>query len=223
MSGRTLLHLMCHLGLDTLSWARRGAAATGVDFSPAAIDVARRLNDELALEATFICADVYELPTRLTAASDIVFASGGVWPWLRDLDRWGETVAACLRPGGVFYMYDRHPIARVVLAPRPDASGMPVQIGYVAQSEPVRFDEPGSYAAPDHPSVNTAYYWQHGLGEIVTAICQAGLRLEFLHEFCRVEDNVLSYRREPDGTMMAEPRNGVTLPRFFSIRAVKDT
>ena len=222
VAGRSLLHLMCHLGLDTLSWAREGAHVTGVDFSPAAIATARHLNAELGLDATFVCSDVYELPGALGAPYDIVFTSGGVWPWLRDLPRWAEIVAGFLGPGGVFYMHDGHPIRRVMLAPRPDAHGTPIRIGYAAQSEPVRFDERGSYAAPEHASVNTAYYWQHGLGEIVTAVCQAGLRLEFLHEFCRERDGVLVYRRAPDGATVAEPRDGVTVPLAFSLRAIKD-
>lgn len=221
-TGRSLLHLMCHFGLDTLSWARLGADATGVDLSPASIAMARRFSTELDLDATFICSDVYALPDVLDRTYDIVFTSGGVWPWLRDLPRWGEIVAGYLRSGGVFYMYDGHPIRRVMLAPRPDAHGTPIPLGYEAQSEPVRFDEPGSYAVPNHPSVHPAYYWQHGLGEIVTAICQAGLRLEYLHEFCRVTDGVLVYRREPDGTMVSEPRDGIAVPRAFSLRATKE-
>lgn len=219
VAGRSLLHLQCHFGLDTLSWERMGAKATGVDFSGKAISEAQCLAQELGLPARFVCADVYDLPGVLDQRYDIVFTSDGVWPWLPDLERWAEVVAGCLKPGGVFYMRDVHPIRRVLKPPRPDANGTPVEIGYVARPVPVRFEEPGSYAVPDHDSVHTAYYWQRGLGEIVTALCAAGLRLEFLHEFTKMERDVYAISRTDSGRIEAHLRHNVTVPRQFSVRA----
>ena len=221
VAGRSLLHLQCHVGLDTLSWARMGAEATGVDFSEKSITVAQCLSRELGLDAKFICSDVYDLSEVLDGRYDIVFASDGVWPWLPDLNRWAEVVAGCLKPGGVFYMRDIHPIRRVLKPPRDDATGTPVEIGYVAQPEPVRFEERGSYSVPEHDSVHTAYYWQHGLGEIVTALCAAGLRLEFLHEFSKTERNVYAFIRPASGRLEAHLRHNVMIPRQFSIRAIR--
>ena len=221
VAGRSLLHLQCHLGLDTLSWARMGAEATGVDFSEKSVTAGQCLSRELGLAATFICADIYDLPTVLDQQYDIVFTSDGVWPWLPDLDRWAQIVAGSLKPGGLFYMRDIHPIRRVLKPPRLDATGTPVEIGYVAQPEPVRFEEQGSYSVPEHDSVHTAYYWQHGLGEIATAVCAAGLRLEFLHEFTKTERDVYAFTRTASGRLEAHLRHNVTIPRQFSIRAVR--
>ena len=110
VSGKTLLHVQCHFGLDTMSWSRLGARATGVDFSDAAIDLARSLNDELGLDARFICANVYDLPKVLHEQFDVVFASYGVLIWLPDLAEWARVVSNHLKPGGVFYVVEFHPL-----------------------------------------------------------------------------------------------------------------
>ena len=99
VSGRTLLHLQCHFGQDTMSWSRLGAIATGVDFSEAAIELARSLNDELGLEARFICSNIYDLPDTLDEEFDIVFTSYGVLTWLPDLDKWAEVIYKRLKAG----------------------------------------------------------------------------------------------------------------------------
>ncbi len=92
VSGKSLLHLQCHFGLDTLSWARLGARVTGVDFSDKAIDLARSLSRDLKIEADFVQSDIYDLPDNLDGEFDIVFTSGGVLPWLPDLKRWAEII-----------------------------------------------------------------------------------------------------------------------------------
>src|SRR5512139_2419139 len=109
VAGKTLLHLQCHFGLDTLSWARRGAAVTGVDFSDKAVGLAQALAREAGLEARFICSDLYALPEVLSGQFDIVYTSYGVLCWLRDLEQWAELIAHFLKPGGVFYIADFHP------------------------------------------------------------------------------------------------------------------
>src|SRR5262249_16463954 len=93
VAGRSLLHLQCHCGLDTLSWARLGARVTGVDFSPRAIDIARRLAQQAQVEAEFVCSSIEELTDRLTGSFDVVFTSYGVLCWLRDLARWARVIA----------------------------------------------------------------------------------------------------------------------------------
>ncbi|MCZ7544594.1 MAG: class I SAM-dependent methyltransferase [Anaerolineae bacterium] len=110
VTGKRLLHLQCHFGMDTLSWARLGAEVTGVDFSEKAIALARALSAELSIPARFVCANIYDLPAALDGAFDIVFTSGGVLYWLPDLVRWAEIVAHYLRPGGTFFLADSHPL-----------------------------------------------------------------------------------------------------------------
>src|SRR5450755_2465186 len=109
--GKRLLHLQCHFGLDTLSWARRGAEVTGVDFSPEGIAAARALSDESGVPGTFVCSDLYSLPDVLSTANpfDVVFTSYGVLNWLPDLKIWGELIFRYLRPGGLFYIVEAHP------------------------------------------------------------------------------------------------------------------
>ncbi len=220
VSGKTLLHLQCHLGLSALSLARCGAIVTGVDWTERAIAHARSLSQKLGLPAEFICSDVYDLPAVLNRRFDLVYTSGGVLTWLPDLERWAEIVSHFLKPGGTFYMREIHPIRRVLLPPRPDAFGAPVEHGYF-KPEPTRVPERGSYATPDASSVHTAYYWTHNLGEIVSALCAAGLRLEYLHEFPQVVENCYTYDETAEGAVTRRLIHDVAIPRAFSVRATK--
>ena len=165
--GTTLLHLQCHFGMDTLSWARRGAVVTGVDLSEEAIALARRLADEVGLagRATFIAADVYEADQHLgDALFDVVFVSWGALEWLPDLDRWAALVARHLRPGGLFYMAEIHPVAYAL--GETEGHGVRLAERYLpAPDEPDRSDYDGSYADPDvHIENRVCYSWAHGMG-----------------------------------------------------------
>jgi SAM-dependent methyltransferase len=111
VGGKSLLHLQCHFGIDTLSWARLGARVTGADFSHRAIELARSIAAELDLDATFVRSDLYDLPSVLDGQFDVVYTSRGVLGWLPDLERWAAVVAHFLRPGGVFYITEIHPVA----------------------------------------------------------------------------------------------------------------
>lgn len=114
VTGKSLLHLQCHFGLDTLSWARLGAIVTGVDFSPAAIRLARELAADIGItDARFIESNVYQLPVRLADAFDIVYTSRGVLGWLPDIRGWARVVARFVRPGGRFYISEAHPVIQV--------------------------------------------------------------------------------------------------------------
>lgn len=183
--GTTLLHLQCHFGLDTLSWARRGATVTGVDFSGKAVEAARRLADEVGLSerAHFVQSNVYDLPGVLDQQFDIVFSSWGVLIWLDDLKRWADVVAGFVRPGGVFYLAEFHPVV-FLLDDEEHAGELRLTYPYFQGHEPLRFDEPGSYADPQAAmQASVTYEWQHGFGEIITPLLQRGLRLDHLHEF----------------------------------------
>jgi SAM-dependent methyltransferase len=183
--GTTLLHLQCHFGLDTLSWARRGAVVTGVDFSGAGIEMARGLADEVGLSsrATFVQSDVLSLPDALEGRFDVVFTSWGALIWLGDLERWAQVIAHFLKPGGTFYIAEFHPFAYLLAD---DASPQSLRIGYpyFQHGRPQRFDEPGDYADPKARQQNTVTFsWNHGFAEILDPLLHNGLRLEFLHEF----------------------------------------
>jgi SAM-dependent methyltransferase len=176
--GRSMLHLQCHFGLDTLSWARMGAKVTGIDFSPKAIELAKSLSDELNIPARFIQSELLELPEVLDERFDIVFTSYGVLTWLDDMKKWAEIVARFLKPDGTFYMVEFHPLFSAI-----DDDGKTLKYPYFHSPEPLKFESQGNYADPDANFVHDSYEWSHGVGEVVTALIDAGLRIEFLHEF----------------------------------------
>ncbi len=214
VAGKSLLHLQCHFGLDTLSWARLGARVTGVDFSEEAITLARKLSDELDLPARFICSDVLALPQVLDEKFDIVFTSYGVLPWLPDVRRWAEVVAHCLAPGGTFYLLEFHPIGEML-----DEAGEQFAYPYFEQAEPLAFEAEGSYAAPATDVTLDEFNWPHSVGEVVTALLEAGLRLEFLHEFPYSTYPFPSFVKEVAPDLFE--RIGIAVPLMYSIRAVK--
>ena len=216
VSGKTLLHLQCHFGQNTLSWARRGARVTGVDFSEDAIALARSLSQDLGIEAEFICSDIYELPAVLDRQFDIVFTSYGVLCWLPDLTRWAEIVARYLSPGGTFYIAEFHPLLTMF-----DDAGERLAYPYFCKPEPERWENQGSYAEPDADFSHTAYEWTHGLGEIVTALIEAGLKLEFLHEHPYSVDNFLPFLEENEPGQYVAKGYPNALPLMFSIRATR--
>jgi SAM-dependent methyltransferase len=182
VAGRDLLHIQCHFGMDTLSWAREGARVTGSDLSERAVERARALATELAIDARFVCSNSYDLPEQPELAGerfDVVFLSYGALIWLPDMARLAAVIAHFLRPGGIFYMAEFHPLFGTFSDDGQEAFAR----SYFHDPDPLRYEESGSYAEPDNPTVWTSYEWQHPVGEVVSALCAAGLRLEFLHEF----------------------------------------
>jgi SAM-dependent methyltransferase len=220
VAGRSLLHLQCHFGLDTLSWAKRGADVTGVDFSEEAIRTARALAAELSIPATFLQSDVYALPERLRGQFDVVFASHGVLCWLPDLDGWSRVVAHFLRPGGVFCLIEVHPFPLVFDDARADRELRPA-FPYFSPGEPLRFERRGSYAVPDGDFDSVMYEWVHPLSDVVGALLRAGLRLETFEEYPYAAWAVFPWMEaRPDG-MWQLPDGTGTLPLMFSLTASK--
>jgi SAM-dependent methyltransferase len=177
------------------------------------------LSNELNLPASFICSDIYDLQAALDEQFDVVFTSGGVLCWLYDLNRWAEIVARCLKPAGAFYLLESHPLLRV-LKPRTDGSGKPVAWGYFDQG-PIEVEERRSNGSPVLHPAHPAYYWPHALGDIVTALCSAGLRLEFLHEFPETVE-VRSYEEVEPGSYELRVHGRVVIPAQFSLRATAE-
>lgn len=219
VSGKSLLHLQCHFGLDTLSWARRGATVTGVDFSPEAIRLARSLAAELDLPAEFVCTNLYDLPDALGDRQyDIVFTSYGVLFWLPDLTAWAELIARYLKPGGTFYIVEFHPFKFVVDFARETQAPRLVDRYFRSEVEVVSGSD--SYAVKTTESY-TSYEWLHTLGETVTALCQAGLRIDFLHEFPYATYGIWGVEEQgPDGLWRLRDHDGA-IPQMFSIRATR--
>jgi SAM-dependent methyltransferase len=216
VTGRRLVHLQCHMGQDTLSWARRGARVTGLDFSSAAIDVARVLADDLDLrdQSRFVVADVYQAASALGERFDIVYTGLGALVWLPDLDRWARVVTSLLEDGGLLYLAEFHPVTDVL-----DDDGRAVEHDYF-DTAPVAYECGDTYTDGPELTHRTSVQFHHTLADVITAIARAGLRIEFLHEhpttlfrrYAGLEAVDQGYRF-PAG----RPR----IPMMYSLRAVK--
>ena len=213
VAGRTLVHLQCHFGLDTLSWARHGARVTGLDFSAPAVEAARELAGELGVDADFVCADVYDAPEALGGRRfDIAYVNVGAINWLPDIGRWAEVVRALLGPGGVLYMKEVHPFSWVF-----GERELTVESDYFAHRND--YDEPGTYTDPDAETVhNRTEEWQHPLGEVVNALIAAGLTLELLREHDHAVYRQWPFMRQ-EGSIYRMPEGTPRLPLMYSLRA----
>ena len=175
--GKSLLHLMCHFGLDTLSWQRLGARATGVDFSPRAIETARGLAKELGLDARFVESNVLRTREQVKERFDLVFSSYGVIGWLPDLEPWGRVIAESLEPGGRFVLAEFHPYVWM------SQMGPDLAIRYPYFNRGVITEEiTGTYADREAPLRMREHGWNHSLAEVINALIDAGLRIERLEE-----------------------------------------
>ncbi len=220
VAGKSLLHLQCHFGLDTLAGARRGAIVTGADFSQNAITLAKSLSEELHIPAQFYCQDIYQLPHVLSGEFDIVFTAYGVLHGLPDLQTWAEIISHYLKPGGIFYIVEDHPFFRVF---RANSEGdFFAERSYFYSEEPQRIEETGSYASDNQETVGTYYVWDHSLGEIINALIGAGLRIDLLHEFpfaARAKFSKME-QGEDKWWRLRSHQHG-TIPFLFSLQARK--
>lgn len=212
-----LAHLQCHIGLDTLAWARHGARVAGLDFSAPATRTAADLAAEVGLDhrARFVAADVYDAVQTLGAgAFDVVYTGHGALMWLPDIVGWAHTVVGLLRPGGRLYLVEFHPLTDVL----DDDRGATVARDYFARDART-YDSPGSYADWEAETThNTATEWHHTLGDIISAIAAAGLRVEFVHEH-----DTIPFQRYAalvaDGERFRYPDQSARLPLRYSLAA----
>jgi SAM-dependent methyltransferase len=183
IAGLRGVHLQCHIGTDTVSLARLGASMTGLDFSPAALAQARSLAERTGADARFVEADVYDAVSVLGAAAfDLVFTGIGALCWLPSVRRWAGVVAGLLRPGGRLFIREGHPMLWALDDTRADGLVV-VEYPYFERAEPLVWDEGGTYVRTDVVFThNRTHEWNHGLGEIVTALLDAGLELTGLAE-----------------------------------------
>lgn len=216
LTGRSLVHLQCHFGLDTLSLARLGARVTGLDLSQKAIDVARELAADCGIEARFVAAELYDAEEALGDTYDMVFTGMGALCWLPDLTRWAQIVAALLKPGGVVYLSEFHPFADVL----DDDEGATVAYDYFDTSPHV-WDEPHTYTGSEVLEHTVSVQFQHPMSEVITSLAAAGLRLEYLREY----DYTLFQRFKSlvsDASGYRYPEGRPRIPMMYSLRAHKD-
>jgi SAM-dependent methyltransferase len=186
VDGCDLVHLQCHLGTDTISWARLGASVTGLDFSEPAIDAARSLAERCGIEARFVVADVYDAPDALGATYDVVYTGLGALCWLKDLHAWAKVVDRLLRPGGRLYLLEFHPLLSALSMEGPWLD--PTWGGYFFEPEGFVDDSTADYASGTLPSASTTIEWAHPLGDVVTTLVEAGFEIRRL-----VEHDVIAY------------------------------
>ena len=213
--GKTLLHLQCHFGQDTLSWSREGAKCVGIDLSDEGIKLANDLNKELGLNAEFVCCNVLNTSQFVKETFDIVFTSYGVIGWLPDLKPWGKMIAERLNSGGVFYMVEFHPIVWMF-----DYVGGKPEMKYGYMQDAVIYEEyEGTYANQDSKMISKEYGWNHGLSEVVNALTQAGLHIEYLNEHNESPYDVLPDLVTTESGMYTTKNQ--LYPLIFELKATK--
>lgn len=219
VSGKSLLHLQCHFGMDTLSWARRGAKVTGVDFSEKAIEQARILADELNINAEFVLSDIYDLQKNLDRQFDIVFTSYGVLCWLSDLDAWAKIISHFLKPDGIFYIVDGHPLANMFDEESKDQ--LIIKRSYF-NNGPIKYNCPFTYTDGDAYLTNDlSYEWSHSIGEIVNSLINSGLEIKFINEFPFSFHRYLPFMIEDENGWWRLPNDEGHIPFMFSLMAKK--
>ena len=222
ITGLRTAHLQCHIGTDTLSLARLGARVTGLDFSPVALAEARMLVAETGDGVDFVESDVYSALSVLQPASfNLVYTGIGALCWLPSIDRWAAVVAGLLAPGGRLFIREGHPILWSMDDRLDD--DLHLRFPYFERVEPVEWDDDSTYVATDRPLTATkTYEWNHGLGEIVTALLEAGLNLTMLVEHDSVPWEALPGQmvERADGEFALDARAGVA-PLSYTIQAVK--
>ncbi|SEL70660.1 class I SAM-dependent methyltransferase [Rhodococcus maanshanensis] len=222
ISGLTGVHLQCHIGTDTVSLARLGARMTGLDFSGASLAEARKLVARTADPVDFVEADVYDAVTILGPASqDLVFTGIGALCWLPSIERWAETVAGLLRPGGRLFLREAHPVLWALDDARSDV--LALRYPYFEQVEPLVWTDEETYVETEiRLQASTTHEWNHGLGEIVTALLRAGMEITALTEHDSVPWNAL-----PDAMVCDErgewrlAENPERLPASYTLCAVR--
>ena len=215
VKGKSLLHLQCHFGMDTMSFSRMDAKCTGVDLSDDAIKLAKEINGELKLDAKFVCCNVYDLKEYLDKKFDIVFTSYGVVGWLPDLNKWAQIISHFLKPGGIFYMAEFHPVVWMF-----DEEFTHIKY-YYDNRELIVTENEGTYTDRKADIKGKEYSWNHSISEVLNALINVGLQIEFFNEHM--------YSPYPCFRNMVETETGKwhikgmegKIPMVYSLRAGK--
>ena len=200
---------------------REGAIVTGIDFSAPAIEAARKLADETNIDAAFLVSNVYDLPENLEGEFDIVFTGYGALNWLPDMEAWAKVAAQFVKPGGTFYVVEFHPMS-MIFDDDPKLTALRVKYPYFPEFGPIEDDQDGTYvdleAKFEH---KLTYYFPHPVGEVVSALIDAGLRIEFLHEFPFTPWKFLETMKQVDPYSWRLVENDGSVPLIYSIKATK--
>ncbi|HNQ12174.1 MAG TPA: class I SAM-dependent methyltransferase [Bacteroidia bacterium] len=212
---KSLLHLQCHFGMDTLALAKRGATCTGVDFSEKAIEKAHVLSEMSKIPSSFICKDIYSLKEEKLNSFDIVFTSYGTIGWLPDLDQWANIISEHLKPGGLFVMADFHPLIWMF-----DENFSSFKFRYF-NSGPIEEEESGSYADSKSSEKRKTIGWNHAISEILNSLIKAGLTIERFDEYDYSPYDCFSKCVEISNRKYRIEGFENKLPMVYAIRATK--
>jgi SAM-dependent methyltransferase len=225
LEGREVLHLQCHLGTETIAFARRGARVTGLDLSAKSLDEARRIAADAGLDVEYVHANVYDAVEALPARQfDIVYTGKGALCYLPDLTAWAEVVRNLLKPGGALYIVEFHPLLNalrpVALPGEPD--DLTIRTDYLEGRGSLAHDSTVTYTGDEVPGRQRSYEWRHGLGELVTTLAKAGLHITTLRE-----SEVLQWPRWPSMQQTPEgwwrlPDEAPRIPLLFALKATKE-
>jgi 2-polyprenyl-3-methyl-5-hydroxy-6-metoxy-1,4-benzoquinol methylase len=215
VKGKSLLHLQCHFGLDTLSWARLGAKATGVDMSDKAIDYAWTLNRELNLDARFICSNIYDLENVLDEKFDIVFTSYGVTCWMPDLNKWAKIISHFLKPGGTFFIAEFHPVVSMFVNNYSEIKYSYFNSGMISEINQ------GTYADWNADFTHETCEWSHSLAAVFNAIMKAGLKIKEFEEYPFSCYNCFNNLERDDKGLWHIKGMDDKIPMMYSIKAEK--
>jgi SAM-dependent methyltransferase len=219
ITGLDVVHLQCHIGTDTVSLARLGARMTGLDYSPSALAVARDLAQRCGVDVTFVEAELYDAPEALGRGRfDLVYTGIGALNWLPNIRTWARVVASLLRPGGRLYLREGHPM---LMTTEDLGDGrLEVKYPYFETEEPTRFEDSTTYTDGDEIAEPVAYEWNHGLGEVVQAVLDAGLELTRLVEHRELDWQMYPWMPATDAGRVGMPLGReATLPLEYTLEA----
>lgn len=216
IKGKSVLHLQCHFGLDTLSLGRMGAEVTGVDLSDQAIKEARQLAEQSGITARFVCCDIYELPKHLEGEFDMVYTTYGTIGWLPDLNKWASLISRYLKPGGELLFVEFHPVVWMF-----DEDFSKVGYDYF-NTQPIVETETGTYADPNAPLEQEFVSWNHSLGEVLGSLLKAGLEITFFEEYDYSPYNCFKNLKEEEAGRYRLAQLDHKIPMVYALKARKN-
>lgn len=212
---KSILHLQCHFGQDTISLSRLGAVATGVDLSDKAIEYAKKIATDLNTNTRFICCNIYDLPEYLNEQFDIVYTSYGTIGWLPDLDAWAAIISKFLKPGGKFVFVEFHAVVWMF-----DDNFESIAYNYF-NSGPIFETENGTYANRDAEITQKSVMWNHSLSEVFSSLMNHKLQISSFNEYDYSPYNCFLKTIEPEPGKFRISHLGEKIPMLFSIVAEK--
>lgn len=215
VTGKTILHLQCHFGQDTISLTRLGAEVTGVDFSDKAIESAKKIAKETNANTTFICCDIYDLSQHLNKQFDIIFTSYGTIGWLPDLDKWAKIISKFLKPNGQFVFVEFHPVVWMF-----DDNFEKIFYRYF-NSGPIIESENGTYADKTAEISHEYVVWNHSLSEVINSLIKNGLEIKLLNEYDYSPYNCFNKTNEFETKKYRIEHLGNKIPMIYSVVAEK--